>query len=283
MSTGTAPSRFSSKASPPGVQGEYEICPAGNKPSVLIAMIDLGTFNETGTDQKDKSKTYSRKTRKLAIYWETATAKQKDGKPFIFGEEFGYGGKVTPNNKLRKLCSSILGRTYSDDEDVDPFDIVDICVLLNVVHAKVEDKTYANVKDITPGFDGMQSFTRSRDLLLYHLDDGGDMPDMSWLPPIYGKRPEISIKQSIERGGDGIQKIVKAGDKTKEAPKIDAAARDEALKTINAIATEAIKQPDKSPGRDAAELEVGKMMRENGIEKGDLGSEASVLMDDCPF
>jgi hypothetical protein len=155
-------------------KSDFEIAPAGNHLANCIKVIDLGT--QPGSDQFPKPK------RKVKISWELCDETVAEtGKPFIINQK--YTLSLHENAALCKHLESWRGRPFTDAE-ADGFDIAKLLgqpCLLNVVHTRSGDNTYANVAAISPVPKGLPRKEPVNPLVHFDLDnfDGVIFDDLS--------------------------------------------------------------------------------------------------------
>jgi hypothetical protein len=193
---------FAGKATKAG--GTYDLCPAGNHPAHLVAIIDLGTHDSEYEGKKKED-------RKFFLAWELSGKMKPNGKPFVIGRE--YTVLVEPNgsfsfaaeSNLRKMMEGWRGKKYESDEEIDITKLLGRPCLVNVAHKGSGEKTYANIAGISGTINGMQIPTRHHDTVAYHVSMG-EPPDLLWMPRSYGEILVDIIKRSKEFTGQPISK-----------------------------------------------------------------------------
>lgn len=139
-----------------GSSKEFIPCPAGTHQAVCVDVVDLG---EQPTQYGPK--------RKVKIVWQVNEL-MDDGSRFSVQNR--YTASLNEKAILRKDLESWRGRPFTEEE-LKGFDIEKLLganCLLSVIHAESGDKTYANVKSISPLMKGMQKiapegYTRIQD------------------------------------------------------------------------------------------------------------------------
>jgi hypothetical protein len=194
-----------------GEGGLYELCPAGNRPAYLSAIIDLGTHDtEYGGQAKPD-------VRHLCFAWELSGTKKKDGKPFVLCSVF----TISVNNdgtffagdraNLRKMMEGWLGRKYGPKESIDFGSQLGKPCLVNVTHSEKGDKQYHNVGSISAMIEGIPMPPRAYEPIAFHISMGTP-PPLDHLPFVYAGSPksmqsvEDVIAQSKEARGIPIGK-----------------------------------------------------------------------------
>jgi hypothetical protein len=122
--------------------GDFEMVPAGQYTARCYRIIDLGT-QETVWQGETKLQ------HKVMVYWEILDEpRMSDGRPFAVSKQ--YTASLNENSHLYKDLVAWRGKEFSEDELLG-FDISKLLgayCQIQVVHAKVQDKTYANVNAI---------------------------------------------------------------------------------------------------------------------------------------
>lgn len=174
--------------------GEFEICPAGNYPATIVALIDVGTHEQ----ENDKGELYD--SRKLVIVVET-TEKTSKGSNFFFSKMFTWS--MRDNSNWYKLVCSLTGRKFADGERFDPRQVLGSPCMAMITNSKGtnkkgEDRTYANLDSIAQFPKGFPPPVERRPLISWSVKEGTSMPGFGWVPPIYGKSVEKLVNESKE-------------------------------------------------------------------------------------
>jgi len=189
---------------------DFEQCPAGNYPGLLVALIDEGTHYASYQNQPE------RKVRKIFFVFEVE-APGKDGadRRFYIGADFsmGYdsaGGLVMgKKSNLRKLMEGWSGKPYADGEVPEFTKALGRPCLINVIHEPRGDRSYARLASVSRPVKGMAAITPTRSPFSYIADSKDPVPGASddekseWLPRVYGERIHTIIGRSLEKGGTG--------------------------------------------------------------------------------
>jgi hypothetical protein len=213
MSTATmtappAANPFAGKATKP--TGPYDLCPAGNHPAHLVAIVDLGTHDG---DYQGKAK----EDRKLFFAWELSGEMKPDGTPFLIGREYNVivdddgSFLFSEKSNVRLMMESWRGKKYQPGEVIDPMALLGRACLVNVGHKANGEKTYANLAGVSGLPKGMIVPAKHNELLAYHISMG-EAPDLDWLPRSYGVELQDIIAESKERTGKPIGKKGKPAD-----------------------------------------------------------------------
>jgi hypothetical protein len=180
------------------------LAPAGNQPAVLVAMVDLGT-------QENSYQGKVSKNRKLYLVWELVDA---PGRPLV-GKDFTRS--LHEKALLRRFVDSWRGKPLANGEDFDLSKLVGQPCMLDVQHHKSKDgkKTYAVVEGASsvPILKGkrVEVTKPEHGPFAWHLDDGGEGKLPDWLPYLYGRSVVEWIMDSEERK-DGKREPGEEGD-----------------------------------------------------------------------
>jgi hypothetical protein len=172
---------------------KFELAPAGNWPGVICAILEVGTHDDT--DQNGAPVTL----RKVIIGYEM-TSRKADGSPFVMSQEFTYSMHTSAN--LFKLVEKLTG-ARKEGEKFNPKPLLGMPVMVEVVHTpgqtkKGQDVTYANIKGVGSFPAGYAPPVGTRAPLLWGTFEGKAIPDVSFLPPVYGRKIIDLIRGSHE-------------------------------------------------------------------------------------
>lgn len=201
---------------PKSGDGDWELPPAGNLLAVCVAMIDLGTQQETYLGKP-------REARQLAVVWELiGMQNSKTGAAHVVCSKFN--ASLHKKANLRKTLESWRGMPIRDDEEFDIFKVVGASCLLQVSHDTTAsgNATYS-IDAVTAVPRGMTKAAPTFPLIRYRIEDGQElMPTEEWLPMLYGKSIPDKIKECVE-----FQAAKKAvAQKEKEQEPVSQAVRD---------------------------------------------------------
>lgn len=128
---------------PPNNGSDFVLTPSGTHLAICYRVIDLGT-------QRGEYMGKEKIQRKVLISWEIPDEQMSDGRPFTIGQRFTWS--MSEKATLRHVLESWRGKAFSEEDFGDNgFDIKNILgvgCMLNVVHAKKGDKTYANIATV---------------------------------------------------------------------------------------------------------------------------------------
>lgn len=131
----------------PPVGKEFEMVEPGMHKARCIKVIDLGT-------QETEYKSIIQHKHKIMIMFELPETEMKEGENA--GKPFAINLFVTlsldKKSTLRPLLVSWRGRDFTEDEaaNFDMFKLLNVTALVNVIHNKKDDNTYANIAAIMP-------------------------------------------------------------------------------------------------------------------------------------
>lgn len=126
---------------------DFAPAPAGVHQAVLVDVVDLGMLDVTWQG-------VTKRQHKVNFAWQI-NEEREDGKPFLIFKR--YTLSLHEKAGLRKDLESWLGRKFTREDEMG-FDVESLLgsnCLLNVMHNKVGDKTYANVAGVNPLMKGM--------------------------------------------------------------------------------------------------------------------------------
>lgn len=202
MSAPVSANPFAGVASSGGGGGDYKLIDPGNYPGHLIAIVDLGTHDDTymGTakpDQRNVCLAFELSGEAgFPVISEVFTVWVKDGL-------WQYGEK----NAMRKLLEGWRGKAYAPNEPVDPMPVLGRSCMINVVHKETKKKTTIHkVGTVSALPKGMTAPARHYEPIAYHISMGHP-PDLSHVPFVYAGTPKGMqavadvIEQSKEKKG----------------------------------------------------------------------------------
>ena len=172
--------------------GDWELPPAGNMAAVCVALIDLGT-------QQDSWQGQPKDAHQLAIVWELAgMVSAKTGKNHVVCKKFN--ASLHPKANFRKALETWRGQPIRDDEDFDIFKIVGAPCLLQVSHDKTNSGNDIYYIDAVTGLPkGMAKPTATHHpLIKFKIDHEMEIPEHDWLPLLDGRKIADVIRESFE-------------------------------------------------------------------------------------
>ena len=172
--------------------GDWELPPAGNLAAVCVALIDLGT-------QQESFQGKPREARQLAIVWElSGMVNTKTGKNHVVCNKFN--ASLHQKSNLRKIIDSWRGTPLKDDEEFDLFKVVGAACLLQVSHDKTTSGSdIYSIDAVASLVKGMAKPAPTFPLIKYSVSDGiNAIPSQDWLPHLFGRKiPEV-IRACVE-------------------------------------------------------------------------------------
>ncbi len=196
---------FTMKATSGG--GGSEVPSAGNHHAVCVAIIDLGTHEET-------FKGVSSDNRKVYIAWELVEEKlagTTDRNHIVYEK---YTLSFNSKAKLRHAVEGWLAKKFKDGEGFDLPSLKGSRCLVNVVHKPNGEYVNANVGGISPIHKSIPVVAPKLTPIVWFLGCSERFPDVSQLPLCYGRKLEDLIEECQENAGkssNGQQQPVTAG------------------------------------------------------------------------
>lgn len=186
-------------------QGEYVLCPADNYPAVIVGLLDIGHHPAVN----DKGESYD--SRKLIVVFEL-TEQRPDGKPFVLVERYTWS--MRNNSRFYALATNLTGRAFAEGDKFDPRTLLGQAVMCQVVHKTVQKekgtKTYHNVGAITQYPKGLPKPAPTIVPVAWSALSGQPLPDLPWVPPVYGESLGDLVSQSREYQNGRVPPIQKA-------------------------------------------------------------------------
>lgn len=144
---------------------------------------------------------------KIMLTWELCnelmTEGENAGKPFAISNR--YTLSLSDKSILAPMLESWRGKSFSVEER-DGFDIKNVLghyCMLNVVHNKDGDKTYANVNGVLALPKGMAKPAPANQNLYFNLDEDAVTILPEWIQKIVAKSQEKSGAAPAANGGNG--------------------------------------------------------------------------------
>lgn len=203
--------------------GDFDPCPAGNHPAVLIGLIDVGT-------QDESFQGVAKEARKIYLCWEIPGEKTSSGRSHVIGRE--YTCSFHEKAGLRKLIESWRGKPFADGESFDLTKLIGAACLLNVIHDGNGEKQYAKVSGVSAMPKGMAKPTATIKPITFDLDDNApdEFPTADWLPWSYGEQLVVKVSRSPEwkaKGGTPANAAPKKQTQPAQKPAAKAPVEDE--------------------------------------------------------
>lgn len=183
------------EASKGGDPGEWELIPLGNYPANIVGLFDIGTQTEYSTEKKE---TYEVRQLILAIEFQKEDSK---GKHFFMAKKFTWS--MRDNSNWYKLVAALTGKKFQEGEKFDPRKLIGYPVMAMVTHTEGTTKkgkaaTFANLETISQFPDGFPAPTKYRPPVIWSVSEGKGLPDVAWVPNIYGKSVTTLVESSKE-------------------------------------------------------------------------------------
>lgn len=179
--------------------GDFEPVNEGTHPAICIGVFDIGTHYD---------ETYGKEKHECIFMWELPLERieiEKDGVmknlPRAISRQFTVS--LHKKAQLRPFLESWRGRTFTEEE-LKGFDITKVLgarCMLQVLHTKKGDKTYANVVSIIPLMQGMEKTDPENPLRKFSFEEDIMPPDGT--PAWIKKRIESSEEWVFKHGETG--------------------------------------------------------------------------------
>lgn len=175
---------------PPQQAGDFEPCPPGNHAGNIVGLFDVGVHEE---EYKGKKK----ENRKLVVAFEVQTAK-KDGNHQFLAKQYTWS--MGDSSNWYKLIVALTARHFSEGEKFPLKSVLGMpCMILVTNEKKVVDgkeKTYVQIESITKYPEAFPPPTNYRPPITWSVREGTPLPDVSWVPKIYGDSIEEMVATS---------------------------------------------------------------------------------------
>jgi len=181
---------------------DFEIIPADTYHAICYAVWDLGTHY---------SEYYGKSSHKVLINWELPDLRidiEKNGETLNLPRAMSkrYTLSLHKNAALRKDLESWRGKKFTSDElqGFDLRNLLGVNCLLQVIHNKVEDKTYANVNSVSKLLSSIKSKTPENPTGFFSFADGFEIPDNcpKWVCDIIQQSNEWDAEFNPKGKGD---------------------------------------------------------------------------------
>jgi len=174
---------------------DQPLCPAGTFPAAIVGVIDLGSRTEE-TDYGEAVR------RRVGIIYELAVPRP-DGQPFCFAETQVFSEYT--NSNLYKRYTALVGPPQAGSgtsrPTYNPTHLLGKSCAVSIAHregGRKQVRTYANLTDVIPPMYGQQPHQPRRQPIAWATFDGTPPPDLSWVPPVFGKTLRSLIESSNE-------------------------------------------------------------------------------------
>jgi hypothetical protein len=172
--------------------GSGEVPPAGNHPSILIGLIDLGTHEDEYQGRRIEN-------RKAFFCWELTAEHRTDGSPFVLGSEYNVQPKLSGKSKLRIMLEGWRGKPLLEQESLELEKLLGRSCLLNIGHATSSGGSiYAKILGISPPPKGLTVPPAHHRPYFWYFDSGEPLRVPEWVPWLFGKSVEDWIAEARE-------------------------------------------------------------------------------------
>jgi hypothetical protein len=136
--------------------GNFVLAPAGLHQGVCCEVVDLGHSQKTYKDQKTGADTI-RNVHEIQYYFQLNKVDPETGKRYEVRSK-PMNLVLSEKATLRDFLRQWRGHDLTDAEKLPPgvdVEMIGRNAMINVIHAKVNEKTFANIGSITPLMDGL--------------------------------------------------------------------------------------------------------------------------------
>ena len=168
---------------------EFELAPEGTHPAIITAIADLG-------EQLSNWEGKERHVYKWGVGFELSGPETTAGTPFSIATTVT--DSLHSKSRLYPIVKAARG-TVADELDME--DLVGKKVLVTVEHDEKDEKTWANVEQVTGLPTGMDVADTETPLLYFDLDTP-DAGIYEKLPALFKKRIEERVQQAAVPGFD---------------------------------------------------------------------------------
>jgi hypothetical protein len=173
--------------------GEWETCPPGNYPASVVAIFDIGTQTEVD----DKQEKYEVRQLVLVVETQRKTAK---GEHFFFSKKYTWS--LHESSNWYKLICAVTGTKFQPGQKFDPRKLLGWPCMANITNTDVEKKgkknTFANLETIAQFPEGFPIPKDYRPPVAWSVNEGKALPNVAWVPNIYGKSVTTLVERSKE-------------------------------------------------------------------------------------
>jgi hypothetical protein len=167
------------------------LIPADVHRAVAYALYDLGTHYD---------KKFDKSTHQCLIIWELPDERMaytKDGKEVNLPRAISkkYTLSLGEKSNLRKDLQSWRGKVFSEQE-LQGFDLKSILganCMLQVIHKKSDEKTYANIATILPLYKGIPSAQPENPIQCFTMEESMEIPEFTpqWIKDVILESDEM--------------------------------------------------------------------------------------------
>lgn len=187
------------------VKPKSDPVPAGSHVGKLYQFLHLGTIEGGKFGPKDTIRLTFELPEETKVFKEG-----EDPKPLVISREFS--NSMGPKASLRKFVESMVGVSLTEDEAAG-FDLQGLIgenCLLNVVHEKTGENTYANIASVSPLLKNMAKPKAFNEPVFFDINQF-DLDTFTALPEFLRKKIEstqeyanLKNKMAMEEGKDPL-------------------------------------------------------------------------------
>jgi hypothetical protein len=175
-----------------GSGGSTEAPPTGAHAANLVAVVNLGTHEETYQDE-------TKEQHQIYLVWELCEEYQSGTKNrHVIGAKYTYS--LHEKAKLAKLLGGWRGKAIAPGDSFNIESILGKPCLLSVGQGK---SGYAQVDGASALPKGMKAAPPQRAPIITGVEEDNEIPD--WLPYIYGESVADVCMRAKESGGSGVR------------------------------------------------------------------------------
>lgn len=172
---------------------DFELPTAGLYPAMLIAIIDLGTHDETYGGKTSKK-------RQLQFVWELTSEVDSNGETFVVAQSYTWS--LHKKSKLRPLMETLLGRELTEEQFNPGVFIGKPCMVSLQEGLSGNGKKYVEVSGLAQVPKNMTVNPATRQLFGFVIgsltSSKQEPPIPDWVPFVYGESTVEKIKSSDE-------------------------------------------------------------------------------------
>lgn len=173
--------------------GDFTVVPEGVHQAVCYGVVDIG---------HQYSEKWDKMSHKIIVLWEIPSERITiNGKDLPMVVSKKYTLSLGKKANLRKDLESWRGRSFTDEElaGFDITNLVTVNCMIQIIHSKSNEKTYANISSILPLYKGLQKVAPEGKIMVYSIDDG-DPPEYihKWIADLIRQSTEFSPPKKEE-------------------------------------------------------------------------------------
>lgn len=176
--------------STPGGDGEYELCPPGNYPAVIVGLFDIG-HQEVKYKDEDV-----RQVHQLVIVYELVK-KRSDGDPHRLAQRLTWS--CHPKSGLTKLIVNVTGIQLGPEMEFDPRELLGIPVMVMVTNRQSGDRTFHELGSISQFPEEFPRPIPRIEPMCWSVRSDDPLPKgLGWVPFVYGKSIRELASSAVE-------------------------------------------------------------------------------------